>query len=487
MTERFYRVVFNGRILSGHDVERVKRNLAHIFNLSEGTVENLFSGRRVVVKRDIRYEKALALKAKFTKAGALCEIQPPRARDERAGAKPERTMRGPKCVLEQTPAPECAGCGIIVAKYKGGHGRERAGGASIADQPAVLKPAVPASANLCRPVWRPAVLFVITFGGYFPFWFYGTWKHLRDHQHLAVRPLKETLFLLIPIYNFFVVYKLLRTVNEEAAVEGGRGFDVRSSYLMLAVPYVFSLVIEYLGVEGPYWMCYCFSAWPLAGIQGTLNAHWRKRFQIPVIRPLALGYKIAVVLFLFLFTGTEVYQILWNNAAKEAFSTYTREKIDALITAPSDKSASAIQETFKDFVLYGKGLMNDRRLYKKNAMLVLNTVLNRLARAVSLQDINIDQGPAKHLTQGSAVYKKMQEAVKQHQLYGSTSAVMTHEDRRRALRSINTQRLLRALIDHNKYVSKDSKARIKAMVALAHANTLKPFRYVEGALPFNAK
>ena len=74
MTAEMYEVAFSGEIADGADADKVKANVAQIFKADEAKLAHLFSGKRVVIKKDIDQQTALKYQAALTKAGAVCEV-----------------------------------------------------------------------------------------------------------------------------------------------------------------------------------------------------------------------------------------------------------------------------------------------------------------------------------------------------------------------------------------------------------------------------
>jgi hypothetical protein len=128
MAGQLYRVVFEGEILEGSQVQEVKRALAKLYNMKEDQVERFFSGKRLAVKKDVDYETAMKYVKAFERAGAVCrveELEPPAGLEqplmlEKETEKPSQQDDGmvcPKCQFEQAPSEECVRCGIIISKY----------------------------------------------------------------------------------------------------------------------------------------------------------------------------------------------------------------------------------------------------------------------------------------------------------------------------------------------------------------------------------
>jgi aconitate hydratase len=71
-----YRIVFKGEIDEGQDLKKVKEQLALLFKASSERIERLFSGKPLVLNRDIDYSKAQEYSDELKNAGAICIIEP---------------------------------------------------------------------------------------------------------------------------------------------------------------------------------------------------------------------------------------------------------------------------------------------------------------------------------------------------------------------------------------------------------------------------
>jgi hypothetical protein len=97
-----YKVVFEGEILPGSNGEDVKRQLATAFGIDAPTLDRLFAGRPVVIKRGIDRETAMKYKNAFAKAGAVCRIEPV---GEPAGSTPPADVEPPTTPPRTQPEP----------------------------------------------------------------------------------------------------------------------------------------------------------------------------------------------------------------------------------------------------------------------------------------------------------------------------------------------------------------------------------------------
>jgi hypothetical protein len=128
MAGQLYKVIFEGKILEGSQVQEVKRALAKLYNKTEDQVEHYFSGKRLTVKKDADYETAMKYVKAFERAGAVCRVEElePHAgleqplvleKETEQPSQQDDVMVCPKCQFEQAHAEECVRCGIIISKY----------------------------------------------------------------------------------------------------------------------------------------------------------------------------------------------------------------------------------------------------------------------------------------------------------------------------------------------------------------------------------
>ena len=77
MSDQLYEVAFSGQISAGADLDEVKAKVAKMFNADDAKLAQLFSGRRVVIKKNIDQATAAKYQSALNRAGAQCEISPP--------------------------------------------------------------------------------------------------------------------------------------------------------------------------------------------------------------------------------------------------------------------------------------------------------------------------------------------------------------------------------------------------------------------------
>lgn len=126
MAQELYRVVFTGEVLEGHDAGDVKRALAALYRADVSKMEALFTGKPVIVKKDVDYETAEKWRRAYERAGAKCLVEPlpptgTKAAPEQArkaapaGAAAQGPVNGGEAVIA------FAGCPTIISPAVG-HG-----------------------------------------------------------------------------------------------------------------------------------------------------------------------------------------------------------------------------------------------------------------------------------------------------------------------------------------------------------------------------
>lgn len=84
-----YHIVFEGKLTGEVGLADTKKQLAGMFKMNATQVEALFTGKPVVIKRNVDEATAAKFKAAFKKAGAVCRIVPA-GNGETTASKPAR-------------------------------------------------------------------------------------------------------------------------------------------------------------------------------------------------------------------------------------------------------------------------------------------------------------------------------------------------------------------------------------------------------------
>ncbi|MFT5447124.1 MAG: hypothetical protein ACI9DC_002299 [Gammaproteobacteria bacterium] len=75
MSEEQFEIALLGTIREGADVEAVKARIGKMFNADSAKVEQLLSGQRVVIKKNVDQQTAEKYKSALHGAGAECEVR----------------------------------------------------------------------------------------------------------------------------------------------------------------------------------------------------------------------------------------------------------------------------------------------------------------------------------------------------------------------------------------------------------------------------
>lgn len=118
-------IEFWGKTVLGHRVEDVKDKLQVLLKAERQTIEQLFCGKQIVIKKDVDYQTALNIEAGFEQAGAICRItasdkslpQDKALQSEIFLPTNLEMMICPKCGVRQKATPTCEKCGIVVGKF----------------------------------------------------------------------------------------------------------------------------------------------------------------------------------------------------------------------------------------------------------------------------------------------------------------------------------------------------------------------------------
>ena len=75
MSDQLFEVAFSGQISDGANADDVKAKVGKMFNADEAKLAQLFSGKRIVIKKNIDQATASKYKTAINRAGAECEVK----------------------------------------------------------------------------------------------------------------------------------------------------------------------------------------------------------------------------------------------------------------------------------------------------------------------------------------------------------------------------------------------------------------------------
>jgi len=107
MSDELFEVAFSGQINAGAILSEVKAKVAKMFNADEAKLSLLFSGKRIVIKKNIDQPTAAKYRTALERAGAECEIRPLSTDDEIVATpkeQPQATMPSDEPPATASPA-----------------------------------------------------------------------------------------------------------------------------------------------------------------------------------------------------------------------------------------------------------------------------------------------------------------------------------------------------------------------------------------------
>ena len=215
--EKRYKILFSGKVAKGRGLDEVKRNLKSLFKVGDSKIEQLFSGRVIVIKDSVDYEATMKYQMAFETAGAVCkvkEISPGLTMEltDETKNRPSRLdeqarMTCPKCDFEQKEAKECIRCGVIINKYS----------EEAEDTP--QDPPIVTQKNK-KPLYFPVsklkliLMSLCTLGLYELYWFYKNWKLIKTRTGQNLSPFWRAFFSIFFCYQLFKHIQVSADSNE---------------------------------------------------------------------------------------------------------------------------------------------------------------------------------------------------------------------------------------------------------------------------------
>jgi hypothetical protein len=113
MSEQKFEIAFSGQIVEGADLETVKQHIAKIFKADDAKLAQMFSGNRMLIKREVDEITMLKYRGAFQKAGAVCEIR--ELNDGASAVEPSAEPNAAPATVASAPPP--AGGEEYVSRY----------------------------------------------------------------------------------------------------------------------------------------------------------------------------------------------------------------------------------------------------------------------------------------------------------------------------------------------------------------------------------
>jgi hypothetical protein len=76
MSDQLFEVAFSGQISDGANLDEVKARIGKMFKADDAKLAQLFSGKRIVIKKNIDQATAARYESALKSAGAECEVHP---------------------------------------------------------------------------------------------------------------------------------------------------------------------------------------------------------------------------------------------------------------------------------------------------------------------------------------------------------------------------------------------------------------------------
>ncbi len=107
MSDQLFEVAYSGEVADGADLDDVKAKVGKIFNADADKLAALFSGKRIVIKKNIDQATAAKYRTALNRAGAVCEVVPMGSAAAAAApaASPPAATPAPAAAAPAAPAP----------------------------------------------------------------------------------------------------------------------------------------------------------------------------------------------------------------------------------------------------------------------------------------------------------------------------------------------------------------------------------------------
>ncbi len=76
MSEELYNIVFKGELVRSFELDVVKKNVGQLFKMQGPKLDALFSGKTIVLKRNLNFDAATKYRVAIKKAGARVDLMP---------------------------------------------------------------------------------------------------------------------------------------------------------------------------------------------------------------------------------------------------------------------------------------------------------------------------------------------------------------------------------------------------------------------------
>jgi RNA polymerase subunit RPABC4/transcription elongation factor Spt4 len=173
-----------------------------------------------------------------------------------------------------------------------------------------------ADAAVLLSVTRIVLLSAVTYGLYFFYWLYLTWKQLQGETREVHYPVWHALTLFVPIYGLFRLHKHMGIVQALALRAGvNTSLTPGLAVVLIALTWVLGFVSTGAkGIEIVVFNTVSFALTTTAMVwaQGTLNAYWYKVRETPLhYAPVGVGERVLIFLGILLWLNV-ILGVFWD-------------------------------------------------------------------------------------------------------------------------------------------------------------------------------
>ena len=184
-------------------------------------------------------------------------------------------------------------------------------------------------------LWRVGILTFLSFGLYYYYWMYVSWKHLAEEMPgKEFHPFWHAMSQLVPIYNFVVIYQHFRTIKD--AQERERVKSNLIPGLALALSIVLPVIL-YIGV----WILVFVLLWALLSFSVA-----------PAV--VVLWVVISILMLIVAVAGTSLTLVLWGQRNLNRYWERPGERpVRSARTGPGEIIISAAGGLFTALIIMG--------------------------------------------------------------------------------------------------------------------------------------
>ncbi len=169
------------------------------------------------------------------------------------------------------------------------------------------------------PIGRLITMSLVTFGLYQFFWFNRTWKILRAYSRPHLEPGNLTWLLLVPFYNFYLVYNQWKDVNTMVMNGKDRGFPVVPVFIGWLVLSAWVCLAAKIEAGFLFFSPWFASVFFLVPVQAALNRYGERGCEAGAMAGSHGGWTAGAVVLTCCFLFAGVYDSAMRHKAMKTF------------------------------------------------------------------------------------------------------------------------------------------------------------------------